>query len=254
MEKFIRYAAFYGLLAAIVGIVMLMSSGTEVSADITNSAAVRSPKTINDTLEGWQYKYNIAPQGEGIYWANYDYNLPAPQVKVAVNAMNQAATRLAKSGMAFNVTLVFAKPLPLDDFKAFVSNTGISPSVSYIQAIASDGQLAEASIPPSKKDIADGKALAGSEPLDSKLINAIQTRQNNPLKVLGVVTTDVTLTAETYAKIIANGNVYAFDVTPYLITQRVEREYPDAKPEKIQVARSLLYNAMQRAGIAPKGK
>lgn len=94
------------------------------------------------------------------------------------------------------------------------------------------------------------KKCKGFEPLDSNLLQTLQNRQHNPLKILGVVTTEVTLDSDTYAKTLATGSVYAFDVTAETIIKGVQKEFPGAKPENIQVGRSLLYNAMQNIGIA----
>lgn len=113
MERFLRYLIFYGLIAATAcSGTLLLVSGSEVTADVSDVVAPQ--KEIDDTIEGWQHKYTIAPQGQGIYWVLRDYKLSsAVEVKFAANSLNQVTAKLAKSGVSFNVSLVFAKPLSI---------------------------------------------------------------------------------------------------------------------------------------------
>ena len=238
MEKFLRYLIFCALLISITvtSLVLVLPFGQPKSlAYLGNGSPL--DKQVSDNLAGWVFTYTISPSSDGGYWVTRDYTLSSNDIAVAAKAMNQAAGDFARQGAPFMATLVFAKPVPVADFLNFAHTTGIHPSSSFLQANHGTSEL---SVPAS-----------ANEALDLAKINELANGPHNPLTGLGVITTDVVLDAGTYAKIVADDRVYAFDVTSELMLAKIKQQDPAVQTSKVQIARSLLYDDMQKAGIAP---
>lgn len=238
VTSYLRNAVFGGLLAGIAIMLLLIFMQTEVTADI--KASLSNQKVLSETLEGWQVTYTVEPENGGNYWvARNNTFSSAEDVTTAVQAMNKTAKKLAQSGVSFKATLVFASPVSPADFKAFAQNNGLAPTASVLQAVGDGGEPQEIGIPPA------------GEPLNPQILADVQTRKHNPARIIGVVTTDVVLDKTSFDKVSQDARVYAIDVLPYIAVEGVKREYPKVEVDKIQVGRSLLYNAMQQTGIAP---
>jgi|GEM_PF-2135334 len=250
MSKVVRYGAFFTLVALIVTLMALMYSQNQAAADVGNVHGSEIQAIGN--LEGWQFGYRVVTEDNKSYSVFRDYKMSTSEFKIAVNALNKSAAKLAKSGEPFKATIIFAKPILLNDFKEFLKQAGLSPNQSFIQAIGTETGLTEASIPPSILASSTGADSKNIEPLDLEIISRIQTRSKNPLKIIGVVTTDVVLTRETYEKISTDSKIYVIDVMPQILTKEIKREHPNVQDEYINISRSLLYNFMQKEGIAPK--
>jgi hypothetical protein len=97
-----------------------------------------------------------------------------------------------------------------------------------------------------------GKVAPGSEPLDSAALARIQQGAREPWGVAGVIYTQVTLDRATYEKVRQDPSVYAVDVLQQVLITEIQRGHPGTPPEKIGLNPTMLYDAMERVGIAPK--
>jgi hypothetical protein len=211
---------------------------------------------ISKNVDTLPIQYNIVPQDDGSYWVFCDYaRATTSDVTVVANSFNREAARLANSGTPFKATLVFARPLSVAEFTSFVKTTGISPTSSELRAVGSKGELFKVGIPPvweqdRQGNIRVGHPLADGEPLDTSKLNPQHWKQS--FRVIGVISTDVTLDAPTYKKISSDNKVFTIDVLPQIIINEVKQKYPNAQADRISVGGSLVYPAMEKVNLAPQ--
>jgi len=215
------------------------------------------PQTITDALGNWQFRYTTLRESDGTYVVIHDYaRTSVTDITTAVAAMNQAADQLANGGKPFKATLVFQHPLPVAEFKQFVSDMGLSPTGNVLRAVGADGASLKVGVPPVWKRDSQGRLLVGQpvpggDPLDSAILARGQAGPH-AYHVAGVISTDVTLDSGMYQKIRHDNRVYAVDILSQILLPKVQQAYGIANMNQIQFEGSLLYPAMERAGLAPK--
>jgi hypothetical protein len=195
------------------------------------------------------YQYTISAQEDG--GVNVTVELPlnsADQVRAVALELNRKAEEYGKRGKAFKSELIFARPLPPDEFRVLVKATGIRPLESRLR----DTNGGTIGVPPQWAKDEQGRErmytpAAGGDPLDPGII-----ARNLPGKKVGVFSAEVDLDKATYAKVRQDGRVFTVDVLPEVMREEVLQRYPKVAPDKIQVQGLGLYEAMERLGIAPK--
>lgn len=243
--------------AALLGGVVAIIAVASISLINSNPAdAVGVQWKDSASLGSWRYHYAIHDDG-GVFAVSYDYpRRSAADVHAAASAMNQAASTFASSGSPFKATLVFGRPLSLDEFTTFARANGISPAQSELRAIDSEGRPLKVGIAPEySRDAAGrlliGQPLPGGEPIDTAALARLETGKHT-FTVIGVISTEVTLDSASFAKIQRDHRVFAVDVLPQVLINEVRRRHPGAKPGSIWAQDPLLYPAMEATGLAPK--
>jgi hypothetical protein len=251
---------------AILVLIRLVAVGTFLTFSLVAKATplAATSASLTNTQLGWISKnvdtlpiqYNIAPQDDGSYWVFCDYaRATTTDVTAVASSFNREAAKLANSGTPFKATIVFARPLSVTEFTSFVKATGISPTSSELRAVGSKGELLKVGIPPvweqdSQGNIRVGHPLAGGDPLDTSKLNPQHWRQS--FRVIGVISTDVTLDAQTYKKVSSDNKVFTIDVLPQIIINEVKQKYPNVQADRISVGGSLVYPAMEKVNLAPQ--
>jgi len=244
----VRTALLVGIAAIIAVAVVFFVRG--------NSAAIGVQWKDSGSLGSWRFEYGIH-NDEGTYAISYDYpRNSAADVRAAASAMNQTAASFAKAGTPFRATVVFARPLSIDEFTAFARTTGISPTQSELRALDSNGRPLKVGIASEYAHDATGRLLIGhplqgGEPIDTAALARMQAGGHS-FTVVGVISTEVTLDRMTFAKIQRDGRVFAVDVLPEVLTAEVQRQHPGVAAASIWAQDPLLYPAMEATGLAPK--
>lgn len=239
-------ATFLGVAIAVALLVALRAA----------PAAANAPQ-VDGTLGTWHFRYTDSnPESDGtriIYDVDYPRGTGA-EVRAAAAAMNAGAAQLALGNVPFGATLVFARPLSTEEFGQFVAATGIAPRGSVVRAVQPDGVRVTLGVPPVWSKDAQGIMLVGQVapgqvPFEQASLDGMQ--KNHPQdRVLGIVSTDVTLDAATYAKVQGAPQVFAVDVLQEVVRKAIQGRHPDTPAAKISVRQSQLYWSMEDTGLA----
>jgi hypothetical protein len=209
-------------------------------------------------LGDWQFEYAVSqPDEAGDYYVSYEYTRVTPtDVRRAADAMNRTAAELARNGVPFQATLVFAKPLAIEEFTAFARNHDLTPIQSELRGVDPEhGGVVQLGGPPeyAKDDrgrILFGTPKPGGKPIDTdSFYDFVKTRKT--LRVVGIITTDVILDAKTYAAVQNDPRVFAIDVMQHVLIQRVHQGHPDIRIEHILVDWTKIYQSLEKTHIAP---
>lgn len=246
------------LVSGMVGLVFL---AVALTTSFTPASTLATDGQRVGTLGTWQFQYQT-PQADadGSYILTYDYpRSSTSDLEVAVAAMNQQAAAYARAGSPFRATIVFDRPLPINRFIALAEQNGLQPTNNVIRAIdPAMGGVIKMTAPPEYEHDARGGVLVGKLKQGGKALDAAgfaEFTKNRPsLRVLGVISTDVTLDQASYEKLQATSEVYAVDVMQHLLAEQFLKEHPDVLAEKLQIQWSILYPAMEETGIAPDPK
>lgn len=214
----------------------------------------------DSSLDNWRFQYEIDPEDNGDYSLMSNFaRASAADIQAAVTAMNQTAAKLADEGTPFKATIVFARPLPVAEFKSFARATGIAPVENYLRGLDANGQRAIIGTPPvwakdAQGRLQIGKPVPGGDSLDESGL-ASMTEGPHSVKPLGVIYTEATLDPATYLKVKDDPRVYAIDVMQQVLMDLARQKLPDVPVEKIYVqGGTRLYAAMEETGLAPMPK
>ena len=223
---------------AVAILITILSIGKEViPAQADAKEAVKS-------LDGWTYRCQQSQEADGAYSVNCDYaSTTKAEVEAAASALNRAAQKLASGSIPFQATLVFARPITVEEFVQFVHQTGIVPTASTLRAY--DQQKTTLPI-----TMGIGPAQNG-EPLDVEALER-NSKGRSTLRIAGVFSTDVVLDKTTYVKVRLDTRVYAIDTLAYITHNSVSSDHPSVKDKLISTGVKPLYPEMEKVGIAPK--
>jgi hypothetical protein len=206
-------------------------------------------------LGDWQFSYSVSSkEDDGTRIVSYEYShSTASDVKAAATALNAAAEQLARRGIPFSTRLVFERPLAIDEFFAFVRDTGIMPVGSELRT--SKGLVG---VTPEQATDVRGRSIIGQpkpggKPLDTDWLAQFHD-SNGHGSIIGVISTDTTLDTATYEKVRQAPHVFAIDVMQQILSEEIQHHHPFAWSDKIHTQNSTLYMAMERTGIAPEPK
>lgn len=224
------------------------------------SATSARPVLANGTLGDWQFQYQVPhPDTDGSTIVTYTYpSHTRGAVEAAAAALNRTAGTLARRGQPFNATLVFAEPLSVEAFSTVVRSAGLTPTGSILRVMFQDGELGIVGAPPEWQTDAKGRFIygtpkAGGQPIDPVGLAQFSTG-HHPFRVIGVVSTDVTIDQTAYEQVKQNPKVYAVDVMQHILTEAVQHQHPGIKLELTTFQGSRLYAAMEETRIAPDPK
>lgn len=241
------------VLLAGVAIAFSMTLGSQFISAIRTTSA--TPVRVDAALGNWQYQYSYpAPGEDGDYMVLVKYPMDSvADVQTAANALNESAKKLASESQPFQATLVFARPLSVAEFTQFIESAGLAPTGSIVRSIQSDGMRVTTGVPPVWATDANGRVLIGQPapgqpPFDQGAFDRMNSKHLDD-RMLGIVSTDVTLDAAAFEKVKGNPLVYAVDVLQHVITQQIQQQHHGVSANKIQVRPSQLYWTMENAGI-----
>ncbi len=214
----------------------------------------------------WKFRHTIvAADPSGNYMIAVDYPAKSTaDIQAAVAAMDSHAADILRTEGSLKATIVFKRPLSVPEFTKFVADVGISPTGSIVRALQPDGTRITIGVPPvwapDPRGIRQiGQSSAGQPAFDieayNRVVNNIKSLkqtadQTAEPKVLGVISTDTTLTRSEYAKVRQMPDVFAVDVLKDAVIRSVKKQNSSASPNKIQVRDSNLYWAMEDVGLA----
>ncbi len=235
--------------------------GVVIAFALLAAPRVAPAATISTRLDGtlgtWHFQYiDRPPEPDGariIYDVDYPHGT-STAVRAAAAAMNAGAAQLALGTAPFGATIVFARPLSAEEFGQFVAATGIAPRGSVVRAVQPDGVRVTMGVPPVWSRDAQGLMLVGQVapgqvPFDQAGLDNMQ--RNHPQnRVLGIVSTDVTLDAATYARVQGAPQVFAVDVLQEVVLRAIQGRHSDTPAAKISVRQSQLYWSMEDTGLA----
>ena len=205
------------------------------------------------TLGDWQFEYTVAAPEGGNRSVLYEYpRNTAADVEAAAAALNLRATHLAQSGKPFQVTVVFRRPIPIEEFMTFARTTAIMPTGSLVRT--HDGIMG---VPPEFASDGRGRSLIGQPKPGGKPIDTdglARWTGGHHGSIIGVISTDTILDATTYEKVRRDPRVYALDVMRQVLTDEIQRRHPGMWGSKLQIRSSLLYGSMEETHIAPAVK
>lgn len=215
------------------------------------------PVLANGRLGDWQFQYQVPnPDTDGSTIITYAYpSHTRGAVEAAAAALNRTAGDLAHRGQPFNATLVFAEPLSVDTFSTLVRRAKLTPTSSILRVVFEDGELGIVGAPPEWQTDAQGRFLygmpkAGGQPID--LVGLVQfSTGHHPFRVIGVVSTDVTLDQTSYEQVKRTSEVYVIDVMQHILAEAVQQQHPGVRLNHTTFQGSRLYAAMEETQIAP---
>jgi hypothetical protein len=236
------------LCIAFMAVVMGIASTSQ-----SYSPAPKAPEMGTLMLEQLPVTYTVTPDG-GDFIVSHAYAADSPAaVQRAVQAMRQVAAKWAGEGRSYKATLMFGRPLSIDEFKSFMRESGVVAYSSSLRGLMRDGQYDEAVMPPVWAVGTTGFPLIGTpqpggDVLDPALVAEFTGRQQ---RVFGVISTDVILDAKLYGAIEHDSRVYAVDIIQQALTNMVLQNYPQISPNQIHVFQSRLFTMMESAGLTP---
>lgn len=249
MNKQIRFVILFGLV--VVGGFLLLSNATLALRTTADHG------TLDAEVEGLKIKYTILFEEDGNGLVLYDYaHTNQADVKAAAQAMENRAAKFAANGTPFQATIVFAQPLSPKVFRRFMKRSGLATIGSVLRGVDEFGQAVTLGVPPvwerdSKGISALFTPVPANDQLDSDALARLTTG-SHPVRVIGVVSTDVTLDQALYEKIKSAPQIYAIDVMQQVILDELQKQSPNLAPDKVQIQGSMLYANMETTGLAPK--
>jgi len=203
------------------------------------------PVLAHEQLSGWEY---IAMEDQGAVGVVVSYDRKTRQ---GVEAFAQANRQLAGQVQGpIKTSVVFARPLSLDEFREITAKSGFKVSDYTMRATESNGlrvtlfgriaAQANGAIPPDT---------------DQQVTIALQHGHNATLK--GVITMEGVADPAQIAQLLADSRVYTTEVTQAIASQRVQATVAArntrVSPSPVEARLiSPLYWAMEDTGIAPK--
>lgn len=238
-----------GILTLVLFLVLMVWMGP--------SAISARPILANGKLGDWQFQYQVPKADiDGSTIVTYTYpSQNRGEVEAAAAALNRTAGQFARRGMPFNATLVFTRPLSVEVFSNMARSSGLTPTGSILRVVFQDGELGIVGAPPEWQTDAQGRFLygtpkAGGQPIDTVGLAQFSSGRR-PFRVIGVVSTDVTLDQSTYEQVKRNSTVYAIDVMQHVLTEAVQQNHPAIRLDLTTFQGSRLYSAMEETQIAP---
>lgn len=235
-------------------------------AAISATMLQRSPATAGGpwtdaSLGSWKFRHSLpAADADGHYTVDVDYPMKsAADVRGAAEAMNQHAKESLNSKGSLKATVVFKRPLTVAEFTQFAKSSGIAPIGSIVRAIQPDGQRVTIGAPPVWDTDTQGRPKIGqpapnNAPFDTEGFDRVTKKilESGPMagsRVLGVISSDLTLDLRTYQNIERSPDVFAVDALQEVVKEAIQKRNPGAAPEKIHVRGSQLYWGMEDSGI-----
>lgn len=242
-------ASLGGILTLVVLLTLMVS--------MRPSTISARPVLAHGTLGDWQFQYQVPnPDTDGSTIVTYTYpSHTRGAVEAAAVALNRPAADLARRGQPFNATLVFTEPLSVETFSTLVRRAHLTPTSSILRVVFQDGELGIVGAPPEWQTDAQGRVLygmpkAGGQPIDPVGLAQFSTG-HQPFRVIGVVSTDVTLDQTSYEQIKRTSEVYAIDVMQHILAEAVQPQHPGVRLNLTTFQGSRLYAAMEETQIAP---
>jgi hypothetical protein len=217
------------------------------------SSAPPAPETGTLWLGHLPVSYTITQEdGDYIVFPDYAANSPA-LVHNAALAMRQVAAQWASEGKSYKATLVFSRPLAVDEFKSFMKDAGAVAYSSDLRGLMADGEYDEAGMPPVWAVDPSGFPLIGTpqpggDVLDPALVAEFTGHQQ---QFFGVIDTDVMLNAKLYGMVANDSRVYGVDIIQQALTDLVLQRHPEIPPGQLHILQSHLYTLMESAGLTP---
>ncbi len=249
-----RKLAHTRILTTFLGIALALA----LLATLRTAPAAANPTRLDGTLGTWHFQYfDRSPEPDGARIIDVDYPRGTDaEVRAAAAAMNARAVQLALGNTPFQATIVFAQPLSTAEFGQFVAATGIAPRGSVVRAVQPEGVRVTMGVPPVWGRDAQGLLLVGQTAPGQVPFNQVtldNMQQKHPQdRVLGIVSTDVTLDAATYAKVRGSSSVFAVDVLQGVVLKAIQARHSGVPAAKINVRQSRLYWAMEDVGLVTK--
>lgn len=244
-----------------LGITIITFTLCMLTINLRTTPTAAEDLQLTGTLEDWQFQYTIPqPDVDGTYFISYEYaRATTADVEAAVVAMNRTAAQLARTGSPFKATLVFARPLAVEQFTAFARNNGLTPLNNIIRAVDPErGGVLKIGAPPEFEQDARGRFTLGKPKRGGKPIDidgmAEFTKGRKSLRINGVISTDVMLDQATYEQVKRDPRVYAVDVMEHVLAGLVREKLADVPANQLVLQWSILYPAMEDTSIAPDPK
>lgn len=240
-----------GLLVVGLGLIIVIAAlvniqGVSWSAETTPEIGV-----VNVMDLPVQYEI-IREDNDYLVFASFAHT-SGEEVQKMIQAMRQVSDGWVSQGRTFRVSIVFAKPLTVDEFRAFVKDAEVLVYGSVARAWRSDGNATEMLLPPVFEKDRDGnpklfKPQVGGDPIDPQILAAgIDDKQ-----MLGIVSTEVDLNADTYTHVIKDQRVIAIDVLKQVLIDLVQQKHPAAASDHIWVPQSMVYGVMEETGLVTR--
>jgi len=235
-----------GISLLIVGAALMNIQGVSWSAETT-------PETGELKVVDLPIKYEIIREdNDYMVFASYD-QASVEDVQKAIRAMRQTGDEWASQGRTFRASIVFARPLAIDELRAFVKENGLLVYGNVGRAWRQDGLATELLLPPEWEKDANGnfrlfKPLVGGDPIDpTSLAMGTDDKQ-----MVGIISTEVELNADNYAGVVNDQRVAAIDVLKQVFIDLVKQKHSTAVVEHIWVPQSMVYGAMEQTGMVSR--
>lgn len=237
-----------GISLLIVGAALMNIQGVSWSAETTPEIGV-----VNVVDLSVQYEV-IREDNDYMVFASYDH-ASVEDVQKAIRAMRQTGDEWASQGRTFRASIVFAEPLTVDEFRAFVKDADVLVYGSVAWAGRQDGEITAIGLPPVWEKDTNGnhklfKPQVSGDPIDPMILAA----GTDDKQMLGIVNTEVELNASNYERVMKDQRVAAIDVLKQVFIDLVKQKHPTAAIEHIWVPESMVYWAMEEAGLVSRQK
>lgn len=236
------------LLPILVGFVALVALLLNVQGVMWS--AETTPETGVVNVADVPVKYEVIREdNDYMVFANYDYT-SADDVKGVIRAMRTTADTWASQGRTFRASIVFVKPLTVDEFRAFVKEMDVLVYASTAWAWRNEGEITELGLPPVFEKDENGNPRLfypqeGGDPIDPMIL----AQGTDDKQVVGIVSTEVEFNSGNYKQVVKDERVAAIDVLKQVLIDMVEVKDPAAEVEHIWAPQSVIYWAMVETGL-----
>ncbi len=205
------------------------------------SAAPPPPQPVaSETFQDWQYQ--IWTESDGYSLAQVEYKADTIQSLQNYVALNKALTaQLFQDGLKdFAVIVTFNRPLPLDDFRAWVAATHLNVNGFTLRVMAKDGSR-----------VTVGGAPTGGQLIEDARLKSILDRvaEHGATDVRGFISVEGVVAAADYNQLIANNDVFLVDVTRSVIRQRLAKVAPSVHLDLSAIVVPPTFPIMEDLGL-----
>lgn len=231
--------------ASIVAALVLGLTFFRYSASAASEPSPLAPKpSIHEQFDGWEYL--AAPDSDNLnITVNYEKLTAA-----GIRAFGEANRKLVEQvhGQVV-VSVVFRRPLSVDEFKDLVRKSGLKVENYTMRAVDGTGGRITIQGTPNAGD------LVPQEMFNTMLANVQSRSQGATFK--GIVTVDATATQAQLKQLLADERVFTTDVSQARATERARAALAAHNPAQAQLPAHTrlaapLYWFMENTGVAEK--
>lgn len=214
----------------------------EIQQAIVDSTRPYFRPVAEARFDGWRYTLVADPDGSGATQATVEYDhATVADLKRYVQTNRALAHQLAASGLQIlDVTVSFHRPLSIDEFRAWATDTTVVVERFQLRVVGANGR----------------RWTLGGAPSDGQLVSATALRRNldrlaarGASDVRGFIVAEGSVAASAYDSLADHPAVFLADVTRSAAADQIARTVQGLDPSRLTVGVMPAFAAMEDLGL-----